>query len=478
MKEKEEKLMRVIKIDINKNDKLYEICKNNSILAKNLFNATNYIIRQVFIISKRIKSGLETKEEVLVKYNEIVKDIENFNKETSTKKIEFKECWGGLYVGGKGAKTPLKAYMKDKYDFLQLPSTTSNEIVEQVVNSWQAYFESLKSYCKDKSKFKGLPKPPNYKLDICGFIIGKGTTTIKDGQVSFKNARKGLRSFEDFNVGDIKVPLDDWDRCKSPDGRLTYIRVVSKNESYTMEFVYNIGIKPQLKQSKNRIIAIDIGVDRLATVSNNIGEKPFCINGNPLKSLNKHWNKKISKYKSVLMTTNALYSSKKYKNMCDKRNNQMSTYMHQSASYIIKWCEKYDIDTIVIGKNKGWKQKTNIGNETQTFVQIPFAKFINKIEYRAEGLGIKVVLQEESYTSKASFIDNDNIPTYGVNDKDNIFSGKRIKRGLYKSKENLDIHADLNGAYNILRKYDKNFKYNKGCFLHPYIIKKPNINIV
>lgn len=478
MKEKVEKLMRVIKIDISKSDELYEVCKKHSILAKNLFNTTNYIIRQVFLTSKRIEDGLETKEEALRRYNEIIEDLNKFNEKTTTNKIEFRKSWGGKYVGGKGAKTPLKSYMKDKYDFLQLPSAASNEVIEQVVNSWQGYFESLKAYYKDKGKFKGLPKPPGYKSDICGFIIDKGTTTIKDGQVSFKNARKGLRSFEEFNLGDIKVPLDDWDRCKAPNGNLTYIRIVPNNENYTMEFVYNIGIKPQLKESKNRIIAIDIGVDRLATVSNNIGEKPFCINGNPLKSLNKHWNKKISKYKSVLMTTNALYSSKKYKNMCNKRNNQMSTYMHQSASYIIKWCEKYDIDTIVIGKNKGWKQKVNIGNETQTFVQIPFAKFINKIEYRAEELGIKVVLQEESYTSKASFIDNDNIPTYGVNDEYGVFSGKRIKRGLYKSKDNTEIHADLNGAYNIMRKYDNKFKYNEKCYLHPYIIKTPNISVV
>lgn len=470
------KLKRLYKVDINKNDKVYEVCDKFGKLAKDLYNFSNYKIRQVYLISKRIEDGFEVSEDMMKIYNEIIGEIEEFNDNTSTNKIKFEKKWGGIYIGGNGVKTPLNSWLKDTEQFKALPATTSQEILGQLSNAWKGYFENLDSYTKDKSRFKGRPKPPKYKDKNKGttFIIDKMSTTIKEGKISFKKARKGLRSYDDFNCCGITIPLPDWDRYKAKDGNLTYIRVVPKNNKYTMEVIYDIDVV-EPKENKGRTIAIDIGVGRLATVSNNIGEKPFCINGNPLKSINNFWNKEVAEYKSVLMKTNMLESSKRYLNMCDKRNNRIDTYIHQSASYIINWCKKYGIDTIVIGKNEGWKQNINIGKETQTFVQIPFARFIDKIVYRAEGLGIKIVLQEESYTSKSSFIDNDYIPTYGKNDKC-TFSGKRVKRGLYKSKEGIEIHADLNGAYNILRKYDNNFKYSEECYLHPYIVE-PNMSV-
>lgn len=478
MKKKNDGVKRVIKINIDKNDKLYNVCEKYSILAKNLYNFTNYKIRQIYLTSKKLKDGLEVNNDIMNKYSNVLGEINQFNETTEKNKILFQNKWYGDYIGGNDVKTPLQTMLKDSLDFIQMPASTSQQIVGQVVSAWQGYFESLNGYYKDKSKYKGLPKPPNYKKDKSVFIISSQSVIIIDKKLSFTNGKKGYRSYKEFNCGqEITVPLPNWKRGHYDDAKLCFIRVVPKNNKFTLEFVYNIDIVPK-KEIKNRIIAIDIGVDRLATVVNNIDEKPFAINGKPLKSTNKYWNKKVSKHKSELIRVNKRFSSKNYLKMCDKRNSIMETYMHQSASYIINWCSKYDIDTIVIGKNKGWKQKTNIGNETQTFIQIPFTKFINKIEYRAEELGIKVVLQEESYTSKASFIDNDNIPTYGVNDEYGVFSGKRIKRGLYKSKDNIEIHADLNGAYNIMRKYDNKFKYNEKCYLHPYIIKRPNISVV
>lgn len=467
-----DKEIRVIKININKNDELYNVCDKYSRLAKDLYNYTNYKIRNIWLTSKNINDGKEIKPEALIKYNEIKSEIEEFNivaKNNSKNEIEFKKQWGGDYIGGKGAKTPLKSLLKDSECFKMLPSTASSNVVEQVVNAWTGYFESLKAYTKDKSKFKGLPKAPKYKdkNGKCVFIIDKGTTNITNGVMSFKKAKKGCRSFEEFNCGNIRVNLPDWDRCKAKDGNLVYIRVVPNNNDFTIEILYEVPKNPPLKEKKGKIIGIDIGVDRLATVCNTINVKPFAINGLPLKSLNVYWNKQISNYKSNLKKTNNKNTSKKYLAMCNNRNNKMDTYMHQASSYIIKWCLKYDIDTIVIGKNKQWKQKCDIGKETQTFVQIPFAKFIDKIKYKAEQQGIEIVLQEESYTSKASFIDNEYIATYG---KDDIkYKVRRKPRGIFTSDSGIKIHSDLNGAYNILRKYDNEFKYNNN-FLHPYIV--------
>lgn len=478
MKKEDNKLKRVCKVNINKNDKGYLECEKFAKLAKDLYNAVNYKIRQVYLISKRIKQGYEVSENQMNIYNKIIKEIEVFNETTTKTKIKFENKWGGLYIGGSGDsnKTVLKSFFKDTPQFISLPATTSNDVVSQVVRAWKGHFESLEGYIKDKSNFLGRPKPPKYKDKDgrCVFIIDAKSVVIIDGVLSFTKGVKGKRSYNELNCLNIKIPLPNWKRNYYTDANLSFIRVIPKNSLYTLEFVYSID-KPKMKENKNKTIAIDIGVGRLATVANNINEKPFCINGNPLKAINNFWNKEVAEYKSVLMKTNGLYSSKKYLKMCDKRNARIETYIHQSASYIIKWCVKHDIDTIVIGKNEGWKQNINIGKETQTFVQIPFSKFIDKLSYRAEGLGIKVVLQEESYTSKSSFIDGDYIPIYGKDDKCS-FSGKRVKRGLYKSKDGINIHADLNGAYNILRKYDNNFKYSEECYLHPYIIE-PNISV-
>ena len=483
----EEKNIKVIKVDINKNDKLYEICLRYGMLAKDLYNYTNYIIRQLWITSKRINEEKEVSVEQMSIYNELVKQIDFFNENTKTNKIKIEKKWGGLYIGGKGAKSPLKAMLKDTMQFKALPSTASNEVIDQVVNMWNGYFESMATYVKDKTGYKGLPKPPAYKNkeQPSVFVIDKNTTMIKDGVVSFKKQKGNFRSFEEFNVCNINIPLPDWEREKTvkgkkvnltPDGNLVYIRVVPKNNKFTLEFLYKDNPKLPKKEQKGRYIGIDLGIDRLATVSNSIGEQPFCINGKPLKSINKKYNKDIAHYKSVAKLVNNVLTTNRIKNMNDKRNARMETYIHQASSYIINWCLKYDIDTIVVGKNVDFKYKAELGKETQTFVQIPMIKFIDKLKYKAEDKGINFIEQDESYTSKASFIDNDYIPTYGKDDDKAIFSGWRIKRGLYQSKDGVEMHADLNGAYNIIRKYDDSFTYNENCKLHPYIIK-PNISV-
>ena len=146
--------------------------------------------------------------------------------------------------------------------------------------------------------------------------------------------------------------------------------------------------------------------------------------------------------------------NKEYNRLTLKRNNQVRDYMFKTARYLVNWCLKNNIDTIVVGKNKLWKQEVNTGNSNnQNFVFIPHAKLYRIIKDLCGYYGINYFEQEESYTSKASFLDNDYIPTYGSNDENINFSGKRVHRGLYKSKDGTKINADLNGSANILRKF-------------------------
>lgn len=462
--------MRVVKNDINKNNDIFSKIDNYCWLSKNLYNRCNYLIRQLYITTRKLHNKEDITKEQKTFVDNIHKWVNDYNIKVENgqtkgkKKMKLSQQWYGEYF----EKETLNKYILNEIDYKSLQSQSAQSILKRVDSTWTSYFNSLTDYYKNPNKYKGKPRMPNYKDSKNGrymFILTNIQVKIINNTLFF--TPKDLKKYT------FQVPLADYERRHSKDCDLKEVRFVPNNDIYTMEIVYKIKDKPKIKEKKGKMIGIDIGVDRLATVCNSIGVKPFAINGKLLKSINKFWNKQIADYKSKLKKVNNKYSSKKYLKMCRNRNNKMSTYMHQSASYIIKWCVQHDIDTIVIGKNDGWKQKCNVGKETQTFVQIPFANFIEKIKYRAEALGIEVILQEESYTSKSSFIDEDYIPTFKKDDNKANFSGSRKLRGLYITKDGIKIHADLNGAYNILRKYDSSFTYNND-YLHPYIITPNN----
>ena len=193
-----------------------------------------------------------------------------------------------------------------------------------------------------------------------------------------------------------------------------------------------------------------MGINNLATCTSNTS-KSFIINGKPVKSINQYYNKKKAKLQSKLQNK---FTSKRIKKLTLKRNNKIKDYFHKVSTYIVNQAVSNDLNTIVIGKNDGWKQDTKMGKiNNQNFVQIPFDLLIQQILYKSKLKGINVVLQEESYTSKVSFFDDDFIPTYGKSDNKLNPSGKRVKRGLYKTKTSTFINADVNGSLNILRKY-------------------------
>ena len=200
-------------------------------------------------------------------------------------------------------------------------------------------------------------------------------------------------------------------------------------------------------------MSIDLGIDNLASCSSNVFNS-FIINGKPVKSINQYYNKKKAKLQAELELKNKKKSSKQIQNLTLKRNNKIKDYFHKASRYIVNQLVNQSINTLIIGKNDGWKQETNIGNvNNQNFTSIPHQMFINQLKYKCQLEGINVIEQEESYTSKVSFFDNDFIPTYQVNDELFKSSGKRIKRGLFRTQNGLLINADINGSLNIMRKY-------------------------
>jgi putative transposase len=196
-------------------------------------------------------------------------------------------------------------------------------------------------------------------------------------------------------------------------------------------------------------------------VTSNVFE-PFIVNGRPLKSINQFYNKRIAELSSENKGkwTNRMYAINR------KRTNKMNDYMHKSSRHIVNQLVETGVDTLIIGHNKEWKQDTTMQKkDKQNFIQIPFNTFIDMLSYKCKLSGIRVITQEESYTSKCSFLDKDYIPTYGVDDAKFNPSGKRVKRGLYRTKDFGNINADVNGSYNIMRKYlTKKVAWNETTF--------------
>ena len=221
------------------------------------------------------------------------------------------------------------------------------------------------------------------------------------------------------------------------------VKVVPKPGYYELQVVYCIEEAPKLENTN--YAAIDLGLNNLATVATNVSS-PFIINGRPLKSINQRWNKQKAKLQSKLKK--GLYKSKQIQTITNKRNRRVKNYLHQASRALVNELRKLAISKVVIGSNKGWRTSISFGcRNNQNFVQIPHQRFIEMITCKAQLAGIEVITKEESYTSKCSFLDDEPI------EKHDAYAGTRIKRGLFRSKEGKLINADVNAAYNIMKKH-------------------------
>lgn len=326
-------------------------------------------------------------------------------------------------------------------DYIALPAKVAKH-TQMKVN------EAIKSFIKlKKSNINFKPKLPKY-LNKDGRFV----TEYESGALSFKKD-----GFIKLSKTNIIFPT----KFKKEDVKV--VRLVPKTGYYLIEVLYDNKIKKVKNKRNKKFASIDLGLNNLATVTSN-SFNPFIINGKPLKSINQYSNKMIAKYQSLLPSKQ--YSSNKINFIRYKREMKVNDYLSKSAKYLVNCLVSQSIDVLVIGTNPGWKQNINIGKgkrNNQNFTNIPFYKFKNKLAYLCGEVGIEVVEQEESYTSKSSFLDNDPIPTYPKSS--NIsFSGERTCRGLYKSK-NKTINADVNGSLNILKKYlISNAAWNENLF--------------
>jgi len=381
---------------IGKNDKFYKICDDLSLKSKNLYNSCVYKVTQ----------------EYLVNNNNII---------------------GNLYHE-----------MKDHPSYKELPTKVAKNVVIDVQNAFKSFFNALNQYQKTPKKFKSRPQIPWYLHKE----YGRHVVTYDKQAISKKSFdKKHTIKLSKCDV-EVKTQIDDFDIIKCA-------RIVPHDDYYTVEVIYEETEKP-LSEDNNLYMGIDLGVNNLATLtSNKKGFKPIIINGKPLKSINQYYNKKRAKISSELEIKNKAKKSKRSKRLDRKRNNKVNDYMHKSSTIIINTLLENGINTLVVGKNDNWKHKPHMSKKNnQNFVSIPHSRLIHMLTYKCLLNGINILMTEDSYTSKSSFIDRDNIPVY--NREMRVFykfSGRRVHRGLYKSrKTGLKMNADVNGSYNIIRK--------------------------
>ena len=361
-------------------------------LSKNLYNATLYTVRQYYFENKQF-----------LNYRAVNK----------------------MYVDGHHP------------DYRALPAKVAQHTQMLVESNFKSFFVLLK--LKGKGKYDNPVKIPKYLNKKAGRQV---VHYAKDA-LSFKK-----QGFIQLSKTHIKI------KTKLTKESVQFVRLVPRNNYIAVDIGYNVN-EPELKVNNN-VLAIDIGVNNIASCVTTDGDK-YLVNGRQLKYINHNYNKAVADAKSKLKTTHNQHSSKYISQITNKRNNRINDYLHKITTYIVNHAVSKNIGTIVVGYNKEWKQDTKMGKvNNQNFVQIPFYRLINLLAYKCRLKGIKFKTIIESYTSKCSFVDDEEIKKHAT------YSGKRITRELFKTKNGLIINADVNGAYNILKKYmQKNATWNE-----------------
>ncbi len=379
---------------IDRKDPRFAVIDAAAFQSKNLYNAANYEYRQAFI-----------HEGKYLNYNEVQRRMQSH-----------------------------EAYKA-------LPAKVSQQILMLLDKNWTSFKEGLKAYNEEPSTFTGRPRLPKYKHKTEGRNILVYTVQA----VSKRGLKKGV-------IQPSMLPIE----VKTEHKAIHQVRIVPRNGHYVVEVIYSK--KPvQAKVDPSFCVAIDLGVTNLAAItSNREGFIPRLVNGRTLKAMNQWYNKRMKELKMCLLKEDRERVTKQMEQITNKRNRQVNHYLHAASKSIIDFLVKQGVGTIIVGKNPLWKQEAGMGRRNnQNFVAIPHARFIDMLTYKAELVGIQMEVQEESYTSKASFLDLDPIPTYKPDDETEYsFSGKRIGRRnrLYHTKDGRKICADVNGSYNILRK--------------------------
>lgn len=441
---------------------LEDICRK----AKNLWNVGNFYIRQNMTGLKKKKTERQPNEREVIALTQ--KGINIMN----ARKKEKRSPEAGMLTAERWF---LNYYLlndvlknTENFDYRELPAQVSQGVLKKCCGSWESYFKANRDYKKHPEKYKGKPKIPKYKKSgMTEVVFTNQTCRIKENE----NGKRYLS----FPKSKAKL----WLGKRAPSS-FQQVEVIPKHWCFEIHIIFDDKEEvPDIPKESKRIAAVDIGVDNLAAITNNVGLRPIIIKGRVLKSYNQWANKEISRLKSILSknqsneSKDSVYTTMKMHNIWYKRERRINDYFHKAAKRVVDYLLENQIDTLVAGHNPGWKQKAGMGKvNNQNFVCIPFDKFIFMLEYLCARCGIRFIKREESYTSKASFLDSDAMPIYMKETSVISFSGKRISRGLYKSADGTILNADVNGSFNILRKvFPDALDLRHVGNLYPFVLK-------
>lgn len=334
-------------------------------------------------------------------------------------------------------------FCKDNENYKLLNTDIAQQTLKVADRSFRSFFNLLKAQKEGQYQAKVnlpryLPKDGHFPLIMPRFRVRDGFFIVPMS-LAFKKEH-----------GEIKIPFPERLVGKT----IKEVRIHAQYDArfFEIEYIYEQGTEPQDVDSE-KALAIDLGLDNLATCVDTSGAS-FIMDGKKLKSINQWYNKQKARLQSIKDKQRIERTTNRQARLNNKRRNQVRDALNKAARHVIDHCIEHRIGKIIVGVNPGWKQKISIGKvNNQNFTQIPHWTFRRKLGAMCERYGLQYIEQEESYTSKASFFDDDAIPVYkSGDDTKHQFSGKRIHRGLYRSASGLVINADVNGAANILRK--------------------------
>jgi putative transposase len=444
---------------IKKGHRMYGYFQTMTQNAKNMYNTTNFYIRQVYTsltVEKQLqplqKEVLDIIHNKLDKMNEVqwIAYQKSMEKQQAKPKEKRKEITCNLFEKPSRENPYVDYHFLDSLfkimaqkDYRSLPTQSSQGVMKMVFQNWKSFYASLKDYKQNPLKYKGKPRIPKYIRSMEKEVV----FTNQDCVIKNDKFLKFPKTKEQLNIGKLGY-------CE---GKLKQVRVIPQYNEYVVELVMDVPTEHKEYIDNGRYMSIDLGVDNFATIVTNTGSQPLLVKGKNIKSVNQYYNKRKAHFLSVLrqgkQTNEGSFTSKRLEQLHQKRHLKIKDLFHKASSEVLKMALVEQTNTIIIGKNKDWKQEMSMGKRNnQSFVSIPHSLFMTMVEYKAAEHGIKVVVAEESYTSKASFLDGDEIPTYGKYKGKKQFSGIRIKRGLYRSGQGWIINADVNGAANILKK--------------------------
>ena len=401
---------RVEKHIIKKSNSYYNMFCEFTHQSKNLYNHANYLVRKEFTENNR-----------WLRYQDLDKILK--------KDIDYP-------------------------DYRNMPTAQAAQQTLQLVDqNWRSFFSLIKDWSKNKDKYSGKPKLPKYKAKD-----GRMVLVITNQRIKLKGGILHLpKAFNGFTIKPKCVTLSNFEK-------INQIRIVPRNQIFCVEIVYNVSINDNMLPDNGRYMSIDLGLDNLATIVTNTGLNPTIVNGKGLKSNNQYYNKQKAYYQGVAKHMNNKFYTNRLYRLTQKRNFKIEDALHKISKCIVDIALENKITTIVIGNNKDWKQSISLGKKTnQSFVSIPHRKLIQKIIYKAKNASINVVITEESYTSGTSFLDNEQPKKAYYN------NSRRKHRGLFVSNNRKLINADVNAAYQIMKKvFPNEFSDGiEGVVLHP-----------